>query len=95
MFLLLIIIEQNIILTKSSDNQKTLVLRISLPNYKSIRLFIQWTRLRAGMRSFVPYFRGFKGFFKQIKKIIFSTNKKNDFFKISQWSNLLKAKNNF
>ena len=37
MLLLLIIIEQNIILTKSTVNRKTLVLRISVPNFKSIR----------------------------------------------------------
>ena len=37
MLLLLIIIKQNIILTKSSVTRKTLVLRISVLNFKSIR----------------------------------------------------------
>ena len=37
MLLLLIIIEKNIILTKPSVNRKSLVLRISVPNFKSIR----------------------------------------------------------
>ena len=37
MLLLLVIIEQNTILTKSSINRKTLVLRISVPNFKSFR----------------------------------------------------------
>ena len=37
MLLLLIFIEQNIILTKLCVNQKTLVFRISVTNFKSIR----------------------------------------------------------
>ena len=45
MLLLLIVIEQNIILTKSYVNRKTLVLRISVPNFKSIRYCISRYRV--------------------------------------------------